>query len=122
VIFFFPAEDGIRARNVTGVQTCALPILAFTSDGIANLNPASIYTLIVIDNNSNKLLDRAYLSDTTGVVNGLVSLHKCSESGTGHPHIYTKDGSNIPDGYMDNVKVILLEGDHTQHTPAYSQG
>src|SRR6266404_8884135 len=24
--FFFPAEDGIRAKLVTGVQTCALPI------------------------------------------------------------------------------------------------
>src|SRR5699024_12173261 len=27
--FFFQAEDGIRDRNVTGVQTCALPILIF---------------------------------------------------------------------------------------------
>src|SRR5438067_8593816 len=26
--FFFQAEDGIRDRNVTGVQTCALPICA----------------------------------------------------------------------------------------------
>src|SRR5699024_9859333 len=26
-LFFFQAEDGIRDRNVTGVQTCALPIL-----------------------------------------------------------------------------------------------
>src|SRR5579885_3859086 len=26
VFFFFQAEDGIRDRNVTGVQTCALPI------------------------------------------------------------------------------------------------
>src|SRR6266705_2959858 len=26
VIFFFQAEDGIRDRTVTGVQTCALPI------------------------------------------------------------------------------------------------
>src|SRR5699024_11714060 len=26
VIFFCQAEDGIRDRNVTGVQTCALPI------------------------------------------------------------------------------------------------
>src|SRR5699024_11780470 len=26
-MFFFQAEDGIRDRNVTGVQTCALPIL-----------------------------------------------------------------------------------------------
>src|SRR5438067_13130445 len=25
-IFFFQAEDDIRNRNVTGVQTCALPI------------------------------------------------------------------------------------------------
>src|SRR5699024_12065975 len=33
-LFFFQAEDGIRDRNVTGVQTCALPILYFM---IANL-------------------------------------------------------------------------------------
>src|SRR5438067_6901651 len=26
LFFFFQAEDGIRHRNVTGVQTCALPI------------------------------------------------------------------------------------------------
>src|SRR5207249_5934768 len=30
--FFFQAEDGIRDRNVTGVQTCALPIL---DEGVA---------------------------------------------------------------------------------------
>src|SRR6266540_4792616 len=28
VFFFFQAEDGIRDRDVTGVQTCALPISA----------------------------------------------------------------------------------------------
>ena len=26
MVFFFQAEDGIRDRLVTGVQTCALPI------------------------------------------------------------------------------------------------
>src|SRR5436305_13451737 len=26
IIFFFQAEDGIRGADVTGVQTCALPI------------------------------------------------------------------------------------------------
>src|SRR4051795_551780 len=26
-VFFFQAEDGIRDESVTGVQTCALPIL-----------------------------------------------------------------------------------------------
>src|SRR5205807_4255550 len=29
LIFFFQAEDGIRDYKVTGVQTCALPILNF---------------------------------------------------------------------------------------------
>src|SRR3990167_1138686 len=30
MFFFFQAEDGIRDLTVTGVQTCALPILAVT--------------------------------------------------------------------------------------------
>src|SRR5207249_5224897 len=34
IFFFFQAEDGIRARNVTGVQTCALPIWALTTSGL----------------------------------------------------------------------------------------
>src|SRR5438034_4791287 len=32
-VFFFQAEDGIRDHCVTGVQTCALPILAQHPDG-----------------------------------------------------------------------------------------
>src|SRR5699024_11341101 len=31
---FFQAEDGIRDRNVTGVQTCALPILIAFGAGL----------------------------------------------------------------------------------------
>src|SRR5699024_11828724 len=38
-IFFFQAEDGIRDRNVTGVQTCALPIYAIV-DGKVKLGGA----------------------------------------------------------------------------------
>src|SRR5207249_9175495 len=41
--FFFQAEDGIRDRNVTGVQTCALPISLMIRQnrrrGIAGLAP-----------------------------------------------------------------------------------
>src|SRR5256885_3180401 len=33
VFFFFQAEDGIRDYKVTGVQTCALPILREGADG-----------------------------------------------------------------------------------------
>src|SRR5690606_40225175 len=32
--FFFQAEDGIRDFHVTGVQTCALPILANVKEAI----------------------------------------------------------------------------------------
>src|SRR5699024_11429274 len=35
--FFFQAEDGIRDRNVTGVQTCALPISQEITDLGVNL-------------------------------------------------------------------------------------
>src|SRR5437773_11558108 len=35
--FFFQAEDGIRDRDVTGVQTCALPICR----GAGKTRPAS---------------------------------------------------------------------------------
>src|SRR5699024_11736006 len=34
VFFFFQAEDGIRDRNVTGVQTCALPIYSNFPHGL----------------------------------------------------------------------------------------
>src|SRR5437868_8861946 len=38
--FFFQAEDGIRDRNVTGVQTCALPILRSFASGAASVAAA----------------------------------------------------------------------------------
>src|SRR5256886_9104953 len=34
LFFFFQAEDGIRDLTVTGVQTCALPILCFIPRGL----------------------------------------------------------------------------------------
>src|SRR5699024_11826548 len=39
-VFFFQAEDGIRDRNVTGVQTCALPISRSAST-VFTVSPAS---------------------------------------------------------------------------------
>src|SRR5437867_6462657 len=39
IFFFFQAEDGIRDRTVTGVQTCALPIFGDDrNNNIQNLN------------------------------------------------------------------------------------
>src|SRR5207249_7895884 len=39
-VFFFQAEDGIRDRNVTGVQTCALPIYARAGVDDGRVEPA----------------------------------------------------------------------------------
>src|SRR5689334_24699057 len=38
--FFFQAEDGIRDGTVTGVQTCALPILRFEAHAAAQASHA----------------------------------------------------------------------------------
>src|SRR3989440_1494028 len=40
--FFFQAEDGIRDLIVTGVQTCALPILAVSIVGTPGARPAAV--------------------------------------------------------------------------------
>src|SRR5699024_11693208 len=45
-LFFFQAEDGIRDRNVTGVQTCALPISRMYSTRI--LSPGFIRVLYIL--------------------------------------------------------------------------
>src|SRR5699024_5846355 len=43
--FFFQAEDGIRDRNVTGVQTCALPISGLSIHFITSPILSSIHFL-----------------------------------------------------------------------------
>src|SRR5689334_24773025 len=47
-IFFFQAEDGVRAGTVTGVHTCALPIFADGRrfDLLLAVNEAAVNTLV----------------------------------------------------------------------------
>src|SRR6266404_6157392 len=40
VLFFFQAEDGIRDKLVTGVQTCALPILPSPPQAMTRPRPS----------------------------------------------------------------------------------
>src|SRR5437763_13001981 len=59
--FFFQAEDGIRDTSVTGVQTCALPILVdlpagtinhhWTKNVIASADGSTLY--VSVGSNSN---------------------------------------------------------------------
>src|SRR5699024_12161526 len=63
-LFFFQAEDGIRDRNVTGVQTCALPILYKTeSSGVV----IDLTSVDIIDSFIAKVLgDVVTMSDLMG--------------------------------------------------------
>src|SRR5574343_265776 len=43
LFFFFQAEDGIRDRDVTGVQTCALPISSVLSNNMNDIKQVSFF-------------------------------------------------------------------------------
>jgi len=44
LFFFFQAEDGIRDRDVTGVQTCALPIYTCLEKyGVEHISQSQIF-------------------------------------------------------------------------------
>src|SRR5699024_2705474 len=52
-MLFFQAEDGIRGRNVTGVQTCALPIAVkaglVLDVGVRGFIPASLLSAVYVE-------------------------------------------------------------------------
>src|SRR3712207_9037318 len=49
MFFFFQAEDGIRDIGVTGVQTCALPILRSPQDPLVAKSTEVIDKVIKVD-------------------------------------------------------------------------
>src|SRR5699024_12170472 len=62
----FQAEDGIRDRNVTGVQTCALPISTYSGGGVGELLasydgavPVNLGYLVPASTVRNEVLGRA---------------------------------------------------------------
>src|SRR5699024_11533883 len=89
--FFFQAEDGIRDRNVTGVQTCALPI--FTHRYVLLCTPLrylyGYHTPIVITFSRilltfvGKKIGRASCRERVWISVGAVSLKKKSIVGGG---------------------------------------
>src|SRR5690625_5778088 len=46
--FFFQAEDGIRDGHVTGVQTCALPILVSALDSTGEVYLENLALILII--------------------------------------------------------------------------
>src|SRR5256886_11624771 len=75
--FFFQAEDGIRDLTVTGVQTCALPILIATMRSAAHAgalvaNYAEVTSLIKPDGRVGGATVRDELTSRTSTVRALV--------------------------------------------------
>src|SRR5690606_40591780 len=64
---FLPAEDGIRAFHVTGVQTCALPILPLVEDfaPLWSLSLPGSAAVIQLGSHSSPLLDE--ITRTLGI-------------------------------------------------------
>src|SRR2546430_11091795 len=63
LFFFFQAEDGIRDLTVTGVQTCALPIL-FQSEAIDRSVECAEHDLVVGDGWARLVKERRDLIST----------------------------------------------------------
>src|SRR5690606_39565692 len=61
--FFFQAEDGIRDFHVTGVQTCALPIL-FNVTGLKALLFLETLSVSIAKESFNSLISSAILAST----------------------------------------------------------
>src|SRR2546426_7273807 len=59
MFFFFQAEDGIRDYKVTGVQTCALPILDDPPARLVRLHPRADLV--------ERELEQAQIDDVAGV-------------------------------------------------------
>src|SRR5690625_3334628 len=67
--FFFQAEDGIRDGHVTGVQTCALPILGYLGSSVSE-EIGAVYQVDVEYAGGYLIRDHAASETTLEVVNG----------------------------------------------------
>src|SRR5207249_9732864 len=85
LFFFFQAEDGIRDRNVTGVQTCALPISNFAagagpfSVAVGDFNGDSLSDLAVANASGGSI--SILLGDGSGSFTGQIGRASCRERG-----------------------------------------
>src|SRR5258708_39090950 len=94
--FFFEGEDGIRDDLVTGVQTCALPILASKHDGMQN------YSNIVTIAESPALAGIIWV----GTDDGNLQLSKDGGS------TWTNLGSKLPGLPKDTYQISRVEPSH----------
>src|SRR5207249_6182852 len=132
---FFQAEDGIRDRNVTGVQTCALPIsqsLVVTIPPPTGAAPPAAPTGIVFNNTTNFIVAsnapaRFIFATEDGTIaawaSGANAVLKVDNSGSSAIYkglaLGSADGSNyLYAADFHNAKVDVFDGDFNPVTRA----
>ena len=103
MVFFFQAEDGIRDKLVTGVQTCALPISYVAKNEIA------IYSIPAIYGVGNSLI--YFVDDKNHTPNYMQDFHFFNEAKQNHP------GLGLT--YIDHVTHNLYRGNMIEWADFY---
>src|SRR5438445_1935446 len=110
--FFFQAEDGIRDIGVTGVQTCALPILLWLSQeeqgylseaamkeiaGLLGLTPPQVYETVTFYTMLNRQpIGKHHIQVCRSLMCALVGTEQLL--GWIHAKLGIKPGQTTPDG------------------------
>src|SRR6266567_7038646 len=95
VFFFFQAEDGIRDLTVTGVQTCALPILPVGVDEFTVAGGLAGSPINVV---KAKTVDLLIPAESEVVIEGLIDTEYCEPEapfGESHGHVALEE-FNMP--------------------------
>src|SRR5437773_4266613 len=119
LFFFFQAEDGIRDRDVTGVQTCALPIFSYLEGCTVpkfdkNQLHAAVVELIALDDAEIKYstVQNWYAGDEEGrggIYNFVTKRGKCAGRNSKISWTQVETGSAITWKYPS----CILMGDNS---------
>src|SRR6266498_2637630 len=98
--FFFQAEDGIRDADVTGVQTCALPILMFSLSATLTTTSARKSAAIAAPANARSMRNQISAIAATAMAAPIATRGHRAEHQLVALHVNRRDA----DGEIENEK------------------